>query len=43
MAREQVRRMVEEAKAEVQKEAREAAGRVRDEIGAMKKETLDKV
>lgn len=43
MAREQVRRMVEDSKAAVQKEAQEAAGRVREEIGAMKKETLDKV
>lgn len=43
MAREQIRRMVEESKAAVQKEADKAAGSVRDEIGAMKKETLERV
>lgn len=43
MARDQVRRMVEESKAAVQKEAQEAARRVGEEIGAMKKETLDKI
>lgn len=43
MARDQVRRMVEESKAAVQREAEEAARRVGEQIGAMKKETLDKV
>lgn len=43
MARDRVRRMVEESKAAVQKEAQEAARRVGEEIGAMKKETLDKI
>lgn len=43
MAREQIRRMVEESKAAVQKEADEAAGAVRERIGSMKKETLERV
>lgn len=43
MAREQIRRMVEESKVAVQKEADEAAGAVREQISAMKKETLERV